>query len=116
MSRLSQRLSRRRWISTPVYITQLLIALFILELPLSIYADFLREHHYGLSEQAFGGWMRDQLVIAGANVMIFALLLTLIYAAVRRAGSRWWIWATGLSFATLMAVQLIAPVYLLPLL
>jgi STE24 endopeptidase len=116
MSRLSQRLSRRKWISTPVYIAQLLIALFILELPLSIYEDFLREHHYGLSEQAFGGWMRDQLVITGANVVIFALLLTLIYAAVRRAGSRWWIWATGLSFATLMVVQLIAPVYLFPLL
>jgi STE24 endopeptidase len=116
MSRLSQRLSRRKWISTPVYVAQLLIALFILELPLSIYADFLREHRYGLSEQAFGGWMRDQLVIAGANVVIFALLLTLIYAAVRRAGSRWWIWATALSFATLMVVQLIAPVYLLPLL
>jgi STE24 endopeptidase len=83
---------------------------------LSIYTDFLREHQYGLSEQAFGGWVRDQLVIAGANVAIFALALTLLYAAVRRAGARWWIWATGLSFATLMIVQLIAPVYILPLL
>jgi STE24 endopeptidase len=116
MKRFSQRLSRRRWISTPVYIAQFLIALFLLELPLSIYTDFLREHHYGLSEQAFGGWMRDQLVIAAANVVIFAIALTLIYAAVRRAGARWWIWATGLSFATLMIVQLIAPVYILPLL
>jgi len=116
MKRFSQRLSRRRWISTPVYIAQFLIALFLLDLPLSIYTDFLREHHYGLSEQAFGGWMRDQLVIAAANVVIFAIALTLIYAAVRRAGARWWIWATGLSFATLMIVQLIAPVYILPLL
>ena len=116
MNRWSQRLSRRKWISTPVCIAQLLIAVFLLDLPLSIYADFLREHDYGLSEQAFGGWMRDQLVIAGANAAIFALILTLIYAAVRRAGSRWWIWATGLSFVTLMIVQLIAPVYILPLL
>lgn len=116
MNRLSLRLSRRRWISTPIYIAQFLIALFLLELPLSIYTDFLREHHYGLSEQAFGGWMRDQLVIAAANVVIFAIALTLIYAAVRRAGARWWIWATGLSFATLMIVQLITPVYILPLL
>jgi STE24 endopeptidase len=116
MNRLSQRLSRRKWISTPIYMAQLLIALFLLDLPLSIYADFLREHRYGLSEQTFGGWMRDQLVVGGANVAIFAILLTLIYAAVRRAGARWWIWATGLSFAALMIVQLIAPVYLLPLL
>ena len=116
MSRLAQRLSRRKWISTPIYFVQFLIALFLLDLPLSIYTDFLREHQYGLTEQAFGGWIRDQLVIAGANVVIFALALTLLYAAVRRAGARWWIWATGLSWTTLMIVQLIAPVYILPLL
>jgi len=116
MSRLAQRLSRRKWISTPIYLVQFLIALFLLDLPLSIYTDFLREHQYGLTEQAFGGWIRDQLVIAGANVVIFALALTLLYAAVRRAGARWWIWATGLSWTTLMIVQLIAPVYILPLL
>jgi STE24 endopeptidase len=116
MRRWSERLSRRKWVSTPVCIALILVALFLLDLPLSIYEDFLREHRYGLSEQAFGGWLRDQLVIAGTNVVIFALVLSLIYAAVRRAGSRWWIWATGLSFVALMFVQLIAPVYLLPLL
>jgi STE24 endopeptidase len=116
MSQLSQRLSRRKWISTPIYIAQFLIALSLLDLPMSIYTDFLREHQYGLSEQAFGGWIRDQLVIAGANVVIFALALTFVYAAVRRAGARWWIWATGLSWATLMIVQLIGPVYIFPLL
>jgi STE24 endopeptidase len=116
INRWSQRLSRRKWISTPVCIALLLIALFLLDLPFSIYTDFLREHQYGLSEQAFGGWFRDQLVTTAVNLVIFALVLTLIYAAVRRAGSRWWIWATGLCFAALMAVQLIAPVYLLPLL
>src|ERR1700683_2352194 len=67
MSELSQRLSRYTWISTPVYIVQFLIALFVLGLPLSLYTDFWREHQYGLSEQAFGGWMRDQLVILGVN-------------------------------------------------
>jgi STE24 endopeptidase len=116
ISRWSQRLTRRKWISTPIFIALFLVALFLLDLPLSIYEDFLREHEYGLSEQAFGGWLRDQMIIAGANVVIFAIVLTLIYAAVRRAGSRWWVWATALSFGALMLVQLIAPVYLLPML
>jgi STE24 endopeptidase len=116
MSRLSQRVSRRKWISTPIYIAQFLIAIFLLYLPLSIYTDFLREHQYRLSEQPFGGWMRDQLVVLGANVVLGAVALTFIYAAVRRAGARWWIWATGLSFVFLLTLQLIAPVYLLPLL
>lgn len=116
MRQLSLRLSARKWISTPIYVVQFVLALFLLELPFGIYTDFLREHQYGLSEQAFGGWMRDQLVILGVNVVIFAVALTILYAGVRRAGARWWVWATGLSFAMLMLVQLIAPVYILPLL
>jgi STE24 endopeptidase len=116
MSRWSQRISRRTWISTPLFIAQTLIALSLLELPWVIYSDYVREHSYGLSEQSFGGWLGDLFVVSIANVIIFGLALTLVYAAVRRAGSRWWIWATGLSWVTLLIVQLISPVYLLPLL
>jgi STE24 endopeptidase len=116
MNRFSQRLSRRRWISTPIYIALFVIVLFLLELPFSIYTDFLRERQYGLSEQSFGGWMRDQMIQLGSSVVLVAVALTFIYAAVRRAGARWWMWATGLSYVFLMLVQLIAPVFLLPLL
>jgi STE24 endopeptidase len=116
MSRLSQRVSSRKWISTPIYVVQFVIALYVLDLPLSIYSDFLREHQYGLTEQSFGGWMRDQMVVLAANALIFAVALTAVYAAVRRTGARWWVWATGLSFVVLMTVQLISPVYIEPLL
>lgn len=116
MSDWSQRISRRKWISTPIYIALFLIALFLLELPLTIYADYLREQQYGLSEQPFGGWVRDQMVVLAANVVLAAVGLTVIYAAVRRTGARWWVWATGFSLVFLMMVQLIAPVFLLPLL
>jgi STE24 endopeptidase len=116
MRQLSQHLGRRTWGSTPIYIGLFLIAIFLLDLPLAVYTDFLREHQYGLSEQAFGGWMRDQAVVLGVNVVLGAAALTIVYAAVRRAGARWWIWATGLSLVFLMLLQLIAPVYLLPLL
>jgi STE24 endopeptidase len=116
MNQLSQRLSRPRWISTMIYVALFVIATFLLELPFSIYTDFLREHQYGLSQQSFGGWLRDDLVVVAANVVLLSVALAVIYAAVRRAGARWWVWATGLSFVFLMIVQLIAPVYLLPLL
>ncbi len=116
MSRLSQRVSRGKWISTPIYVVQFVIALYVLDLPLSIYTDFLREHQYGLTEQSFRGWMGDQLIMLMANAVIFAVAVTAIYAAVRRTGARWWVWATGLMFVVLMTVQLIAPVYLEPLL
>jgi STE24 endopeptidase len=112
----SIRRSGRTWISTLICIALCLTALVILEFPLTLYTDYLREHRYGLSEQAFGGWLRDGLIVSAINVVLSALVLTAIYAAVRRAGARWWVWATGLIFVFLMLVQLIAPVYLLPLL
>lgn len=112
----SRRVSARGWLSTPIYIALLLIALTLLEFPLTIYSDFVREHQYGLSEQPFSGWLWDQVIVIGVDVLVGAIALSLIYAAVRRSGSRWWFWATGLSFAFLLIAQLIAPVYFLPLL
>jgi STE24 endopeptidase len=116
MSHFSKRISTRRWISTPIYLALLVVALFLLNLPLSIYAEFVREHQYALSDQPFLGWLRDRLVLLGADVLVVAVAVTFIYAAVRRFGERWWVWATGLSFMFLMILQLLAPVYLLPLL
>jgi STE24 endopeptidase len=116
MSRISQRVGKASWISTPIYVALFVLATYLLGLPLSIYTDFIREHQYGLSEQSFGGWLKDQLIMLGPSVLLAAIALTCIYAAVRRAGAHWWIWATGLSYVFLMIVQLIGPVYFLPLL
>lgn len=111
----SQRVGRSFWISTSLYAAQFVIALFILQMPLSIYTDFIREHQYALSEQSFGGWLSDQLVLLPVAVILGAVAATAIYAAVRRTGSRWWQWATALSFVLLMIAQLLAPVYVFPL-
>ena len=112
----SRSISARKWLSTPIYIALLLIALTLLEFPLTIYSDFVREHQYGLSEQPFAGWLGDQAIVIGVEVLAGAIALAVIYAAVRRSGSRWWLWATGLSLAFLLMAELVAPVYFLPLL
>jgi STE24 endopeptidase len=115
MSAWSQRVSRHSWISTPIYIALFLVVLFVLDLPWSIYAQYIREGQYGLTEQAFSGWLRDRLVGLAVGVVLGSLVLTIIYAAVRRTGASWWQWATGLVFIFLMFNVLIGPVYILPL-
>jgi STE24 endopeptidase len=112
----STRISARKWISTPIYIALLLTSLALLEFPLTVYSDFVREHQYGLSEQSFPGWLGDQAIVLSVDVLVGAIVLAVIYAAVRRSGSRWWLWATSLSFVFLLIAQLVAPVYFLPLL
>src|SRR5271168_1539684 len=76
----STRISAHKWLNTPIYIALLLITLALLEFPLAIYSDFVREHQYGLSEQPFAGWLRDQAIVLGVDVLVGAIVLSLIYA------------------------------------
>jgi len=42
-------------------------------------------------------------------------VLALLYAAVRRAGERWWIWASGGAFVLILFLIMLAPVFVDPL-
>ena len=114
MSERAHRMSRRTWIATALYVAGFLLALFLLRLPLSIYADYLREHQYGLTQQPFGKWLGEQLAGFMIVLILGTLAVTVIYAAIRRAGSRWWLWATGFTYLFLMTLSLLAPVYIEP--
>ncbi len=112
---IARRVSPRPWLYTWVYAVLFVIAYFLLSLPWSIYADFLREHQYGLATQDFGGWFGDALKSLIVSAIVLPLLLIAIYAAVRRAGARWWIWAGGIAFVFILFAMMFAPVYVEPL-
>jgi len=42
-------------------------------------------------------------------------VIALLYGAVRRAGARWWIWASGGAFVFILFVLMLAPVFVDPL-
>ena len=99
MRNMAERMSRSRGPRVMIYAALFLLASFILELPLDIYADFWREHQYGLSNLSFPAWLREALIKFAIGLVIGAPLIALFYMAIRRAGARWWAWATGLVFA-----------------
>ncbi|HET8940599.1 MAG TPA: hypothetical protein VFN13_01245, partial [Rudaea sp.] len=98
MRDFGRRASRRPWLYTWVYAVLFVVAFFILNLPWSIYAGFVREHQYGLATQDFAGWFGDAFKGLVVSAIILPLVLVAIYAAVRRAGARWWVWASGIAF------------------
>ncbi|MEP7044090.1 MAG: M48 family metallopeptidase [Dokdonella sp.] len=112
---LAERISRRRWLQTMLYGLFWVLLTFLLGLPLSIYEGFVREHQYGLATQNFGGWFGDQLKGLMVAVILLPPLLALLYAAVRRAGARWWIFASGGAFVLILFVIMLAPVFVDPL-
>ncbi len=62
MRNLSERITRFRPLQTALYWVQFILVTSILTFPLTIYEGYFREHKYGLLNQTFGAWMKDQVV------------------------------------------------------
>ncbi len=115
MRNLAQTVTRSRFWQTPIYAVQFLIAVTVLQFPLTLYEDFFREHAYGLSNQTFLGWLGDYGTNFAVSLIALTVLLTIIYAVIRASQRQWWLWGTVVTVVFLALIQLIAPVYIAPL-
>ena len=91
---LSRRLREQaeRWVpwrpaQVFLYFAQYLLLVSLVLFPMTVYEGFWREHAYGLSNQTFGAWLRDQAVGLGVGLLLGGLAVTGIYAA--EVGFQW---------------------------
>jgi STE24 endopeptidase len=115
MRDLAERISKGPWISVAFYFILYAIVMFILALPFSLYSSFVREHQYGLSNLSLAGWFGQQLIGLAVGAVEGAVAVPVLYFALRCAGKRWWVWATGASFVFSLLGSLIYPVFIAPL-
>lgn len=115
MRNLSERITRLRPLQTALYWIQFIVVSSVLTFPLTVYEGYFREHKYGLLNQTFGPWMKDQIVGLAVSVVLGAILVVPLFGVVRRLGRNWWVAGAGLMIAFLAFVSLIAPVYIAPL-
>jgi len=115
MRNLAERITRFRPLQTVLYWVQFILVFSILTFPLGIYEGYFREHKYGLLNQNFADWMRDQLVGLAVSVVLGAILMVPLFGLVRRLGKTWWVWGAVLMIVFFAFVSLIAPVYIGPL-
>ncbi|HJS21121.1 MAG TPA: M48 family metallopeptidase [Steroidobacteraceae bacterium] len=110
----AERMAARRWLQTLAFAVLFTPVVWVLSLPFSFYADYVREHSYGLSNQDPGAWLWDEFKGMLLGTMLFAIVIVAVYAFVRRAGERWWLRATGFAFVFMLFVFMITPVFLSP--
>lgn len=115
MRNLAERITPVRPLQTALYWVQFIVVLSVLMFPLQLYEGYFREHKYGLLNQNFGQWMRDQLVGFGVSLVLGAILLVPLFGLVRRLGKNWWVWGAVLMIVFAALLALIAPVYIAPL-
>lgn len=112
---LAERITRFRPLQTAIYWIQFIVIASVLTFPMTVYEGYFREHKYGLLNQTFGPWLRDQLVGLAVAVVLGAILVIPLFALVRRLGKNWWVWGAIVMIVFAAFVSLIAPVYIAPL-
>ena len=94
---------------------QFAVMVAVITFPLTVYEGYFREHKYGLSNQNFGQWMRDQMIGLALVVVLGAVLVVILFGLVRRLGKSWWVWGSAVSLIFVAFVGMIAPVFIFPL-
>jgi STE24 endopeptidase len=115
MRNLAERLTRFQFLQIIAYWVQFSLVTAVLTFPLTLYEGFFREQKYGLMNQTFGGWFRDQLIALGLSLVFGGLLVAALIAIVRRLPRTWHLWGTAVAIVFLVFGAAIAPVFIAPL-
>src|SRR5690348_1641840 len=97
------------------YWLQFLVVTTLLELPLSIYRDWYREHQYGLSNLTFTGWLGAEGKGVLLSAVFGALAVTALFAIVRLLPPTSWSWGTAVAIAFLIVGVMIGPPVIQPI-
>jgi Zn-dependent protease with chaperone function len=114
LSRLAARIASRAWVQGLIFLPLLIIAIRLLSLPLS-----LAGHHlglaYGLSIERWPAWFWDWTKGLLVNLAVSTLVGSLLFAIVRHARRRWWLWFWLLSLLLMLAGVFAEPLIIDPL-
>jgi STE24 endopeptidase len=97
------------------YAVEFIVIASVFTFPLTVYEGFWREHQYGLSNQNFASWSRDQLVGLLVGIVMGGVAAMAFLAVVRRFPRTWHVWMTGAAVLFIAFGVVIAPVYIAPL-
>jgi STE24 endopeptidase len=109
-----ERLTSFKWLQTAIYAALYILISTLVLLPWNAYEGYFREHQYDMSNQTLGAWLGEQGKGLAIALVFGTLVLTAIYAALRKAPRTWWLWGALVAIAFAMFGMAIGPVYLEP--
>jgi Zn-dependent protease with chaperone function len=115
MSGFAKKWGKKWYFIIVIYLALYLTISQLLNFPLDFYAEYFRQHEYGLSSQTLGRWFSNYgksflvgFIGAAAFVWVFYLLL-------KKSPRRWWFYGSLASIGIMFITSLIQPVWIDPL-
>ncbi len=87
----------------------------LIALPWTWWSDYRRELEYGRTSQPLGDWLGQFALSNALSIILGGLMFMALYALMRRAGKRWWLWSGGFVAAVITLLMLGGPVLIEPL-
>ncbi|HEV2719911.1 MAG TPA: M48 family metallopeptidase [Thermoanaerobaculia bacterium] len=114
MRDLAERATKKKFLASMLYVVLLVLAITILELPLSVYESYVVPHQFDLTDQSLASWIGDEAKGLGVSLVISAIVGALVLLAIRRV-RRWWIAAWLGSIPLILLGVLAAPLIIDPI-
>lgn len=103
--------SLRTWLVGAVYF----LVSALISLPWGIYEEWGFQKSYGRTSQPLSDFLMQDAIGIVISSLLGALFFLGIYALIRKAGSRWWLWSGGLAAFAGAATMILSPVLIEPL-
>jgi STE24 endopeptidase len=111
----AERIARFWPLAAALFIAAYFVVDWLLSLPFAYYAEFARQHAYGMSNQSLGRWLSESAIGLGVNVAIGALFFWVPLLALRRLPRTWWLATGALAVPFLFLIMFVQPIWIDPL-
>ncbi len=116
LEKLSTKLEQRGWaLRTWLIGAAFFLAAAIIGLPWDVYAEWGFEKSYGRTSQPLSDFLMQDAIGVALSAVLGGLFFLGIYALIRKAGKRWWLWSGGLAAFAVSATMLLSPIAIEPL-
>ena len=111
---IAEKLSDKKWIQGFVFVPLLFLTIDALKLPLRLYWHALSVH-YQQSVQGWGSWLWDLTKGEFLNTAFAILVVTILFAVMRRSPRRWWLYCWFPGVLILLGLIVLSPLVFDPL-
>jgi len=102
-------------LAAALFIAAYFVVDWLLSLPFAYYAEFARQHAYGMSNQSLGRWLSESAIGLGVTIAIGALFFWVPLLALRRLPRLWWLATGALAVPFLFLIMFVQPIWIDPL-
>lgn len=115
MRDVSQRIGRKWFFALAIYLTLYSLLTFVLDLPLSWYSGFVRQHAYGLSNQTVAKFVSDMVKGLVVGLVLTPLVMWLPFLLLKKSPKRWWLYSGLASIPFIVLMLFVTPIWIEPL-